>query len=233
MSNLTYNYNTDEVSSFDYNDEPWQTGTSSSSSDVYTPVDQSDAMARWTTSCHSIIPFDYEAWQVERTFPESDMYCREDWSSVPLSVWEASAQGIGNTMSRAAQTVPGEPKTELSYSQSPSCDPSSADSPPDTTSTSRSRKHLSESALNRRRSQNRESQRSFRERQKLHVQWLEEQVRGLKTKHHELEKEYIHLDGKYRALLGRTTVKEETYQSTDGMGSWSSGLGLDSVSEHP
>ncbi|KAG4435171.1 hypothetical protein IFR05_009340 [Cadophora sp. M221] len=236
MSNLTYNYNIEDGSSFDYSDEAWQTGTSSSSSDIYTPVDQSDAMARWTTSCNSIIPFDYEAWQVERTFPESDMYCREDRSSVPLSVWEASAQNIGNSMPRAAQPVPGGPKTEPSYSQSPSCDPSSADSPAESTSTSRSpysRKHLSESALNRRRSQNRESQRSFRERQKLHVQWLEEQVRGLKTKHNELEKEYVHLDGKYRALLGRTTVKEETYQSTDGMGSWSSGLGVDSVSQHP
>ncbi|KAH7348378.1 hypothetical protein BKA65DRAFT_550450 [Rhexocercosporidium sp. MPI-PUGE-AT-0058] len=232
MSNLTYNYNIDDISSFDYIDEVWQTGTSSCNSDIFTPVDQSDAMSRWATSCQSIVPFDYEAWQVERTFPESNVYCREDQSSLSLSVWEASAQSIGNNMHLVAQPGAGEPKTELSYSQSPSCEPSSANSPADSTSKSPySRKHLSESALKRRRSQNRESQRSFRERQKLHVQWLEEQVRSLKTKHNELEKEYAHLDGKYRALLGRTAVKQENYAIKDGMGSWSSGLGLDPVME--
>lgn len=86
MSDMTYSYNAEDLSSFDYNDEVWQTGTSSSSSDMYTPVvwpntvgndqfagtrptkDQSDAMTRWANSCQSIMPFDYEAWQVERTF---------------------------------------------------------------------------------------------------------------------------------------------------------------------
>ncbi|CZT03446.1 uncharacterized protein RAG0_10193 [Rhynchosporium agropyri] len=43
-------------------------------------------------------------------------------------------------------------------------------------------------SVQRRRIQNRESQNSFRERQKLHVEWLEEQVRGLRIKHTVLER---------------------------------------------
>ncbi|PVH80074.1 hypothetical protein DL98DRAFT_532503 [Cadophora sp. DSE1049] len=233
---MTYNHNAREISSFDYNDEIWQTGTSSSSSDVYSPsgsMDQSDAMVRWANSCQNILPFDYEAWQFEGAIPDSDMNYREERSSAPLSVWEASAQSMGNEIPRSAQQVPENPKANLQQSPSLSYNQSPADSPAGSVSKSPySRKHLSESALNRRRSQNRESQRSFRERQKLHVVWLEDQVRGLKAKYNELEKEYVDLNCKYRALLERTAVNEEAYTSTDETGSWSVTPGLESITEH-
>ncbi|KAH7419575.1 hypothetical protein BKA64DRAFT_20973 [Cadophora sp. MPI-SDFR-AT-0126] len=236
MSDMAYNHNTEEISSFDYNDEIWQTGTSSSSSDVYSPsgpMDQSDAMVRWANSCQNLLPFDYEAWQFGGTVPDSDTNHREERSSAPISVWEASAQSMANEISRSAQQVPRGQKSNLHQSSSLSYNQSPADSPAGSVSKSpHSRKHLSESALNKRRSQNRESQRSFRERQKLHVVWLEDQVRGLKAKYNELEKDYVHLNCKYRALLERTAVNEEAYTSTDEIGSWSVAPGLENFTEH-
>merc|ERR1711964_818974 len=137
-----------------------------------------------------ISSFDYEAWQFKGTLPEADMICREERSSAPLSVWEASAQSMGNSIPRSAQQVPKSPRVNVQPSPSLSYAQSPADSPRGSvTKSPYSRKRLSESALNRRRSQNRESQRSFRERQKLHVVWLEDQLRGLKSKYNELEKE--------------------------------------------
>ncbi|KAK0099538.1 hypothetical protein ONS95_000263 [Cadophora gregata] len=220
---MNYN-NAEHTSGFDFVDEMWQAGTSSSSSDIYSPsgsMDHYDAMVRWEKSCQNLIPFDYEAWQFEGTFAASDMNDREEQSSAPLSVWEASAQSVGNSIPRSTQQVPENAKTNvtqspsLSYSQSPSESPAASATKP-----RYSRKRLSDSALNKRRSQNRESQRSFRERQKHHVIWLEDQVRGLKIKCNELEKEYINLNCKYRELLERTEGSDEAYPSTEDLGSW-------------
>merc|ERR1712058_101000 len=233
---MAYNHNLEDISSFDYNDEIWQAGTSSSSSDVHSPGEfknQSDAMVRWANSYQNIVPFDYEAWQFKGTLPEADMICREERSSAPLSVWEASAQSMGNSIPRSAQQVPKSPRVNVQPSPSLSYAQSPADSPRGSvTKSPYSRKRLSESALNRRRSQNRESQRSFRERQKLHVVWLEDQLRGLKSKYNELEKEYVNLKCKYRTLIESTGRNDDSYPSAEGTGSWSSTPGLDSVTEH-
>jgi len=233
---MAYNNIVEDISSFDYNDEIWHAGTSSSSSDIHSSdgsKNQSDAMLRWADSYQNIVPFDYEAWQFEGTLPEADMTYREERSSAPLSVWEASAQSMGNSIPHTGQQVPRSPRVNLQPSPSLSHTQSPTNSPPGSvTKSPYSRKRLSESALNRRRSQNRESQRSFRERQKLHVVWLEDQLRGLKSKYNELEKEYVNLNCKYRALLESTGVSDESCPSAEGTGSWSSTPGLDSSTEH-
>jgi FtsZ-binding cell division protein ZapB len=54
--------------------------------------------------------------------------------------------------------------------------------------------------LQRRRAQNRASQRAFRERKEKHVQRLEQQLEELETKHRELTKSYTDLDSTHDQL---------------------------------
>lgn len=54
--------------------------------------------------------------------------------------------------------------------------------------------------LQRRRAQNRASQRAFRERKEKHVQRLEQQLEDLETKHRELTKSYTDLDSTHDKL---------------------------------
>lgn len=55
-------------------------------------------------------------------------------------------------------------------------------------------------SLQRRRAQNRASQRAFRERKEKHVQHLEEQLEDLETKHRTLAKSYTDLDSTHDKL---------------------------------
>ncbi|KUJ12383.1 uncharacterized protein LY89DRAFT_785758 [Mollisia scopiformis] len=65
----------------------------------------------------------------------------------------------------------------------------------------------------RRKQQNRASQRAFRERQRTHVQDLEDRLADLTKRHRELERAHQHLNQKYQSLAKRFESNEEVVDS--------------------
>jgi hypothetical protein len=68
-------------------------------------------------------------------------------------------------------------------------------------------------ALQRRKKQNRESQRAFRARERTRVQKLEERLRTLTQQYRELEQAYSHLKNNSKRHLEEIDVKEEVTES--------------------
>ncbi|PMD48018.1 hypothetical protein L207DRAFT_446783, partial [Hyaloscypha variabilis F] len=65
----------------------------------------------------------------------------------------------------------------------------------------------------RRKKQNRESQRAFRARERTRVQKLEERLRTLTQQYRELEQAYSHLKNNSKRHLEEIDVKEEVTES--------------------
>ena len=68
-------------------------------------------------------------------------------------------------------------------------------------------------SLQRRRAQNRASQRAFRERKEKHVQHLEQQLEDLDTKHRTLAKSYDELDSTHETLKSEVKQLRSELQS--------------------
>jgi hypothetical protein len=65
----------------------------------------------------------------------------------------------------------------------------------------------------RRRKQNRDSQRAFRARERTRVQGLVDRLADLTQQHRELELAYVHLNTKYRSLVENVEIKEEEVEA--------------------
>jgi hypothetical protein len=61
----------------------------------------------------------------------------------------------------------------------------------------------------RRKKQNRDSQRAFRARERTRVEGLEERLADLTQQHRELKFAYLHLNIKYQSLVENVEIKEE------------------------